>query len=304
MGGSGGGSSYAGTPDDAARLRDEVRRELEEQERTSEINAVLGDLLAGINSRDVDAVRERLDDVVDALRDLTIDVDRLLFGGSVAKHTYVDGLSDVDALVVINDSSASPANLVEQFAKALRSRLALGDVAAITTGNLAVTINYRDGTQVQLLPAVERDGHTSIASADGSEWRRIRPHKFAEKLTEVNKANSNAVVPTVKLAKSLLQTLPEDSRPSGYHVEAMAVDAFRSYAGRRDRLSMLTHLLQHSARVVLAPTGDITGQSVHVDAWLGPANSGPRRALSAAIERLSSSVGNAQSAEDVARLFQ
>lgn len=303
MGGSG-GSSYSSSADEAVRLREEVLRELAEQERVTEINAALGELLAGINNRDVDAVRERLDAIVEALADITVDVDRLLYGGSVAKHTFVDGLSDVDALVVINDSSSPPGALLETFADALRRRLPQGDIAEVSTGTLAITITYRDGTQVQLLPAVERGGHTSIASSDGREWKQIRPHKFAEKLTETNRANGNAVIPTIKLGKALFQRLPEDMRPSGYHVEAMAVDAFRNYTGRRDRLSMLTHLVDHSASVVLRPTGDITGQSVHVDSWLGPANSAARQALRASIARLASALRSAESASDVAELFQ
>ena len=303
MGGSG-GSSYSGSSDEAARLRDEVRRELAEQERVTEVNSALGELLAGINNRDVDTVRERLDSVLAALADVTVGIDRLLFGGSVAKHTYVDGLSDIDALVVVSDSSSPPGALVENFAGALRQRLPQGDIAEISTGALAVTITYRDGNQVQLLPAVERGGHTSIASADGQEWKQIRPHKFAEKLTGTNQTNGNSVIPTIKLGKALFQRLPEDMRPSGYHVEAIAVDAFRNYTGRRDRLSLLTHLIDHSASVVLRPTGDITGQSVHVDSWLGPANSPARQALSTSIARLGSSLRSAQSASDVTELFQ
>jgi len=52
--------------------------------------------------------------------DLAIDVDRQLFGDSVAKHPYVDGLSDVDALVVVDAPSvcrASSSNI-----SVLRSR--------------------------------------------------------------------------------------------------------------------------------------------------------------------------------------
>lgn len=302
MGGSGGGG-FSSPSGDAADLRAQVQRELQEQELASEINAFLGDLLAGINSRDVDAVRERLDSIAEAIADVADDVDRLLFGGSVAKHTYVDGLSDIDALVVVNDSTSRPNEVVESFAQALRERLPHGEILGITTGRLAVTVAYSDGTQVQLLPAVERDGRTSIASADGSEWKQIRPHKFAEKLTETNKANGNAVVPTIKLAKALFQNIPEEARPSGYHVEAMAVEAFRDYTGRRDRLSMLTHLVDRASSLVMRPTGDITGQSVHVDSWLGTANSSDRQALSNRIKRLGDTLTGASSADDVSALF-
>ena len=172
----------------------------------------------------------------------------------------------------------------------------------VSPGRLAVTIYYRDGAEIQLLPAVERDGRTSIASEDGTSWRHIRPHKFAEKLTQVNKANGQAVVPTIKLAKAVLRHLPEEQQLSGYHVEAIAVDAFRSYEGRRDRASMLVYLMKHAQRAVLRPTGDITGQSVQIDQHLGPANSQTRKGLSAALGRITSRLEHG-TADDYRRLL-
>lgn len=88
----------------------------------------------------------------------------------------MDGFSDVDALVVVDDPVAGPADLVERFRAALAGRLRAGDVTSIDAGRLAVTVTYRDGTQVQLLSTAERDGRTSIASGDGTAWRHIRPH--------------------------------------------------------------------------------------------------------------------------------
>ena len=301
MGGSGGGSSSGGKDPDA--LRREIDEELRRQELAAELNGVLGELLAAFNDRDTRLVRERLDAVEEALGDAAIDVDRLLFGGSVAKHTYVDGLSDVDALVVVDDAAASPADLVERFAGALRGRLALGNVESIEPGHLAVTVTYKDGTQLQVLPAVERDGHTSIASEDGGSWRRIRPHKFAEKLSEVNRANGDAVVPAIKLAKAAIAGLPEQHRLSGYHVEAIAVDAFKYYDGRRDRASVLLHLVEHASRAVLRPTSDITGQSVHVDDHLGGPSSPRRREIAASLGRLTARLRGATTGDDYRQIL-
>lgn len=290
MGGSGGSSgSYSfSQSEDLQRLREQVLGDISRQQQDIAVNQVLGESLASFNDRDVELISQRLEDIQSAFGDEAIEVDRLLFGGSVAKHTYVDGLSDVDALVVLNEPDTTPDQLVDALRTALRARLDLGAVADVSAGNLAVTVTYRDGNQIQLLPAVERDGRTSIASEDGSSWRHIRPHKFAEKLTEVNRGNGDAVVPTIKLAKAVFRNLPERHQLSGYHIEAIAVDAFRSYDGRRDRASMLIHLVDHAARAVLKPTGDITKQSVHIDQRLGAAGSAERRAVSASLERIKS----------------
>lgn len=304
MGGSGGGSSYISPGQDLDAVRREIKAALESQEREAEVNEFLSEQLAGINSRDIELTRERLEALQEALADYAVDVDRLLFGGSVAKHTYVDGLSDVDALVVVKEPDASPADLVQRFADGIRSKLSMGDVESITSGHLAVTIHYRDGSQVQLLPAVERDGHTSVPSWSGSTWKRIRPHKFAEKLTKVNGENGNAVVPTIKLAKSLMQTaLPEASRLSGYHIEAIAVAAFEGYSERRDRASMLKHLIQSASRAVLRPTGDITGQSVHIDSHLGSALSAERVRIGRDLGNLSRRLDSSSSASEYRALF-
>lgn len=303
MGGSGGGSSYP-TDGDRDALRQEINEQLRRQEIAAELNSVLAELLAGFNDRNTALVRERLDAIERALGEAALDVDRLLFGGSVAKHTYVDGLSDVDALVVLNDASASPSDLVDRFAAALRASLPLGEVSSIDAGHLAVTLTYTDGSEVQLLPAAERDGHTSIASEDGSAWRSIRPHKFAEKLAATNKANGDAVVPAIKLAKAAIEGLPEDHRLSGYHVEAIAVDAFRRYTGRRDRASVLQHLVEHAATAILRPTGDITGQSVHIDEHLGAADSAKRREISSSLQRLAGRLSFAQDTDEYRRIFE
>jgi len=302
VGGSGGGGEYRSSSEDIQAVREEALRSLREQERDVAVNEVLSEALRRFNDRDAELTRDRLEVIQEALGPLAVDLDRLLFGGSVAKHTYVDGLSDVDALVVIDAADASPDRLVERLRTSLARRLNLSDVVDISAGSLAVTVRYSDGTEIQLLPAVERDGRTSIASEDGRSWRQIRPHKFAEKLTQVNQANGQQVVPTIKLAKAVLQNLPEAHQLSGYHVEAIAVDAFRSYDGRRDRASMLVHLIRHAEHAVLRPTGDITGQSVHIDQHLGPPDSGTRQDVSAALGRMASQLANG-SADDYWRLL-
>lgn len=303
MGGSGGSQRYSDDHQDIEVLRQEIQDQLRQQELDAALNAFLSQELAGFNDRDTNLIQRRLDEVQNSLSEAAIDVDRLLFGGSVAKHTYVDGLSDVDALVVLDDPNTSPGGLVNQFARELDGRLPKGNIHSITTGRMAVTITYTDASQIQLLPAVERNGHTMIASEDSSSWRQIRPHKFAEKLTAVNRANGDAVVPTIKLAKAAMTNLPSDHQLSGYHVEAIAVDAFSAYTGRRDRVSMLRHLVDHASEAVLRPTGDITGQSVNIDSHFGPANSPTRQAVSASLRRISQQLSSAGSVEDYRRIF-
>jgi hypothetical protein len=304
VGGSGGSTSYGTEDIDTDVLRDQLRRDLQQQELLADINDYLADQLATFNDRDTGTVNDRLEQIAEALGDAVEGLDRLLFGGSIAKHTYVDGLSDVDALVVLRgDQPNNPARLIAAFADALRAALPASAIADVEPGRLAVTITYTDGTQIQLLPARRRGETLSIASEDGRSWRDIRPRKFAEKLTQVNQANSGSVVPAIKLAKGILHQLPEPQRLSGYHVEAIAIDAFKNYHGPNSRQGMLRHLLHHAASTVLRPTGDITGQSVHIDTDLGGANSPDRQRISAAIRRIVSRMDGATSVDDYKDLF-
>src|SRR5258708_6331956 len=133
MGGSGGRSDSRGSEDIAAGRR-EIHEQLRQQELDAELNGFLAEQVASFNDRDIPLTQDRLDAVEEALGTQAVDVDRLLFGGSVAKHTYVDGLSDVDALVVVNDPDASPSELVGRFADALRGRLGSGDILDVATG--------------------------------------------------------------------------------------------------------------------------------------------------------------------------
>ncbi len=304
MGGSGGGTSYGMEDIDADALRDRARRDLQQQELLTDINSYLAEQLTAFNDRDTETVNDRLEQIAEALGEAVEGLDRLLFGGSIAKHTYVDGLSDVDALIILRGNQPdNPDQLIAAFADALRAALPKSTVADIQPGRLAVTVTYTDGTQIQLLPA-RRTGETlSIASEDGRAWRDIRPRKFAEKLTEVNQANNDGVVPAIKLAKPILDRLPESQRLSGYHLEAIAVDAFKHYDGPTSRQAMLRHLLDHAAGAVLKPTGDITGQSVRIDTHLGPANSVDRQRISASIRRIVSKMDSAANVDDYKDLF-
>jgi len=304
VGGSGGGTSYGMEDIDADALRDRARRDLQQQELLTDINSYLAEQLTAFNDRDTETVNDRLEQIAEALGEAVEGLDRLLFGGSIAKHTYVDGLSDVDALIILRGNQPdNPDQLIAAFADALRAALPKGTVADIQPGRLAVTVIYTDGTQIQLVPA-RRTGETlSIASEDGRAWRDIRPRKFAEKLTEVNQANNDGVVPAIKLAKPILDRLPESQRLSGYHLEAIAVDAFKHYDGPTSRQAMLRHLLDHAAGAVLKPTGDITGQSVRIDTHLGPANSVDRQRISASIRRIVSKMDSAANVDDYKDLF-
>jgi hypothetical protein len=286
--GSGGGIDL-GWPKGGASAEEILRRASKAEEKTSyegEVNVYLQDLLADFNNRKQDQIDAHVITIEDALNKEDIGSLTLSFGGSIKKYTYVDGLSDVDVLAKVNDSlltDKAPGDVLNYFAQKIKERLPL---SAVITGTLAVTVKFSDGLEVQVLPAISAATGIRIADSDGKSWSNvINPEKFAEKLTNVNKNNNNGVVPVIKLYKAINKQLPEDAQLTGYHIESIAINAFRYYEGDKSRKAMLMHLCKFASEAVLEPIKDHTGQSINVDDKLGAAGSYERQKVSANIKR-------------------
>lgn len=302
-GGGGGGPFVNHSPD---KLRELVQRA---EDKTTvaafetELAKTLGQLLGGYNARDVDLVRERLEDLKSILQNSIDGSFDQLFGGSVAKHTYVDGLSDIDSLVFINDSAFEgmpPARVLGQMVKIIQSDLD-GD-AKVTHGRMAVTVDYGDGMIIQLLPALKSDdGKFHVPSSRTTSWSKINPVAFQEALTRRNSECNGKLVPTIKLAKAIVGQLPENQRLSGYHMESLGIEAFRGYTGEMTAAAMLPAYFERARELVLSPIRDRTGQSVHVDGYLGDANSEPRQVASHILGRLARRMRNATAAGSTAQ---
>ena len=254
----------------------------------AQVNALLQKAVSDYSDRDVEAIRRHIDTLKKALEsDIEGTID-LLFGGSTEKHTYVNGLSDVDLLARIDDpslTSLSPRQLLRRFAARIQQRLPNTEV---TPGRLAVTVHYSDGHEIQVLPALSTGGGgVRIARPSGDGWSNvIKPEAFARKLTEVNRRCAGRVVPTIKLFKAAQESMPENARLSGYHAESLAVQAFESYGGGRSYREMLMHLCRSAAEGAKTPVRDRTGQSVHVDDYMGGPGSEERQRSSRFLSRL------------------
>lgn len=299
MGGSGGGFFSSGaSPEDLARRT----RQAEEKARDESFEAQVGELLATelvqYNDRDVEGVQSVFDAVK---KDLESDIEGtvdLLFGGSISKHTYVDGLSDVDALVLMDRTELndkSPGELQKALVERLESRYGKDSVSQ---GNLAVTLNH-DGKSIQLLPALRDGDKFKIASWDGKQWSRVDPGGFAKALTKANKAADGKLVPCVKLAKAIISTLPEKRQLTGYHTESLAIQVFKKYDGPKTPKAMVRYLFENAPDHVKQPIKDSSGQSVHVDEYLGGANSLSRRIVADSLGRIARRIRNADGARSL-----
>ena len=271
-----------------------------------QINGYLRDRLREYNDRDTETISRHIRGLRDALEQSGHDVLPTRFGGSVSRHTYVDGLSDVDILLILNDSSLSgqdPRAVIQKMAELIQQRMPRTQVR---TGQLAVTVTYADGHEIQVLPAIRTKAGVRIANPNSNQWSRaLHPEKFAQKLTEVNQANSGRVIPAVKLVKALAHRVIRSDREkiTGYHMESLAIEAFKNYRGPTDLKSMVMHLTDYAATAVKQPIRDSTGQSRNVDDYMDGQGSAARQRAAANFKRMRDGIDNCRSEGDLDNLF-
>lgn len=285
MGGSGRAGYFDSSMDDLKKILAKAESSIADKEFSAEVNGYLAECLTEYNDRDTELTARRLDAVREALSaEHEVEFD-IRFAGSVSKRTYVEGISDVDALVFVDGTDLAvqtPAAVREHLVTLLRRWFPNEDIGS---GKLAVTIQF-DDVPLQLLPALRQGAQTWISAPDGSGWAEIDGRGFADALTRCNRENGTKVVPVVKLAKAIVASLPSKQQLTGYHVESLAVDVFRGYQGETSLREMLHHFFSVGSARVLSPIVDSTGQSVHVDDYLGSANSDNRRLVSDAMARM------------------
>lgn len=302
MGGSGGSIGSRWKPSETARQVQETQQKADNESFRTELAQFLGDLLKQFNDRDSDKIQSRLADIIDHLKGSLAERIDQNFGGSVAKSTYLEGLSDVDCLLVMDRMDLENAGPKAMIAK-LRDILAksLGAEAKVSAGEMAVTVSYKDGMDIQLLPAARDGDRLKIPSTRvPDQWSSVRPRNFHDALTKHNADCAGQLVPTIKLAKAIIAAqLPDAKQLSGYHVESLAIDAFKNYKGTKTTAAMLPHFFEHAKGRVLQPMTDSTGQSVHVDEYMGGKNSTARTNVSHILDRLAKRVTNASAANSI-----
>lgn len=289
----GGGSRNYGTSSyayDIARSLEKTRQRDDE----AELAQVFADTLKDINQFDSEASNQHRDTVCDALG-TEFDVYDVHGGGSRTRHTYVNGLSDVDLLLDLGPYSAStlsnkddPAAVLGAMAARIKQRLPGTEVVA---GRMAVTIRFSDGHELQVLPAFRYHSGYRVPDPQGSGWVVTRPRRFAELLSARNGEVGGKLLRTIKLGKLICSRAGVEIK--SYHLENIALQAFERYTGPRTDRAMLSHLFNFAKASVMQPMPDVTGQETHVDRYL--ADTSARSTLArrlATIERKIAAAGD------------
>jgi len=295
MGGSGGTFGGGRPPEELFRKVRESEAKTHDAQFETAVASNIASLLTKYNQRS-ENVKTHLESIKKAIeKEIDGSVD-ILFGGSVSKHTYVDGLSDVDALVILNKSElkkASPEEVKNYFLDRLSAKLPKD--TPIEKGNLAITVTYSD-IDVQLLPAIRYKGGFRIADSTGKNWSFIKPKEFTEELTKINKKNDGNLIPTIKLVKSINSCQAKNRQIESYHIEALALKVFRSYKGEKTTKEMVKHFFNSAGQHTKKPMLDKTGQSTHVDDYLGKTGSLNRKLVDDTLSRIGRRLSNADRA--------
>jgi len=299
MGGSGGGYSNSPPGELAKRIQAIAQDASQAADRgtfDTDVASVISATLAELNSRDPENIRQHLDVLKSALEkdiDGTID---LMFGGSVSKRTYAEGLSDIDALVCIDRTEladADPDTVCRYLEDKVTERLPR---SVVERDGFAIRVVFSDNTVIELVPIIRRGESHLISNEKCTAWIEAHPRAFSEKLTQVNQACGNKVVPVIKLAKSVLAgSMPDNIALSGYHIESLAVAAFDGYGGPFTPKAMLVHLFSQMPNAIRTPAKDPTGQSRYLDGYLGAEGSLERLMTADAVDRVGRRMRRAES---------
>jgi len=304
MGGSGGGSYKPRTEQQTESSIQSARRNTEYVDYEAAVSEHLQDLLAEYNDRAIDSINNRLEQAKEALADYMESSIFLRFGGSVSKHTYVDGISDVDCLCFLNPSkfaaakfaADSPQQLLKEFETLLRQ--IMGKSADVERGAISIKLKYKDGPELQILPALQTSTGVRIPAYEEDTWSQVvHPQRFAQALTDLNQKLSGKLVPAIKLIKPVMNSL--EPKMKGYHIEALAERIFDNYQGELNSKAMVRHFLDRASELVKMPIRDITGQSVYVDDYLGQRNSPAREAIGISLQNITQRIDEADARRSV-----
>ena len=218
-----------------------------------------------------DAINEGIDDSVD-----------IVYAGSVAKGTYVEGVSDVDNHVRINGTSLENKRPAEVKAYIRQQLSKLPNVKSVTETSRTVTVTYRDGTEMQYVPVIKTKNGYRVA--DGKRWSNVvYENRFRRDFQRTNKKCGGRLTSLIRILKTDNASDPKSQRMSGHHIEVMANRIFKQAPASKTKtlMSMYGYYQQHASRHIRHRMRDVTGQSTYVDKRsLGGPDSESRRALS------------------------
>lgn len=269
------------------------------------VNDVLDDAAKNSRERDAKSQMQYRNDAKDAINsniDGYVDIE---YGGSVSKATYVAGISDLDCRVYINHSSLvskSPDEIKKYIARQLKSKDP--KISSVKVGGMGVTVRYRDGTEMQFIPAIRtRYGYKL---PNGNRWSKVvYEDRFKRDFSRTNQKCGGTLYPLVRVIKKQNYLNPLSQQLSGHHIESVANKIFKHYPKSAPRTleAMMDYYYRYAPRQIVHRTRDKTGQSSFVDKdKLGNPASKNRQAAARSMGRVRKILRQAQKTGDTTAL--
>jgi hypothetical protein len=270
------------TPDILSKIR-QADGENKSIQYEVDVNAHLDQVLSNFNSRDSRAISSEIDSIKNALGEEIEGTVSTRFGGSLSKNTHVSGLSDIDTLVILNNTELAdkpPAKVLNYFFKILKKEY--GD-ENVRKGDMSVTVTFDEG-DLQLLPAIKYK--TGVKIPDGLEWSGVvKPTLFARRLTVLNQKLNGKLIPVIKIIKGINSQFPDKVKLKGYHIEALALQIFEPKVVASPTIKskdLIVSFFSEASDLVKHQIKDISKQNQYVDDYLGK-KSDIRRVLAAEV---------------------
>ena len=149
--------------------------------------------------------------------------------GSYSRHTAIEMIPDVDVLLFVPDDQLerTPNAVLVQVRGVLQDYPA----AVINTEGQRRSVRLElpaDDLHLDIVPAAAENGldHAlKVPDRAQEEWIQSDPLGYAARLTDVNQANGDKLVPLIKLLKAWRDEQMERRRPKSYVLEVMLLYA-------------------------------------------------------------------------------
>lgn len=238
-----------------------INGKTDEKFSSTEISNFFENVLKEINAHDYDLINQHKHTITEKL-EKECDINDIRYGGSHSTHTDINNISDIDLLADLGEFSTdySSDDVIENFAAAIRERL---PSTTISTGAMAVTVEFSKGATIQILPAFRYGEGYRIPDPDGDGWIETFPKRYAQEVTRLNKEHSNQIVPTIKLVKLICEANNIDI--SSYHLSNLVLNAFDRYPGPKTHQKMVQYFFNQAKSLCLQPIFDPSGQTTYID---------------------------------------
>ncbi len=210
---------------------------------------------------------------------------KFIISGSLLKETYIDGISDIDILIPINESiysNYSPNEIIESlFNYELDTDF---EKYFISANKNALRLRFKN-LWIELVPVRISDSNLLFPNKNGKYWKEIHPNKVTYKIKELEKQSKHMISLTIRIVKVILLRLFRLYEINSYIIEFIIIE-FISYKKEDDLLELILVSLKLIRDRILYPISDVTRQYKYIDQNLGVALSDERKRLSVKIDKI------------------